>query len=271
VLLNVEGLEVEYPTDREVVHAVRGVSLSLAQGEILGIVGESGSGKSATVSAIARLLPPPGRIVGGKVEVNGVDLRGRSERQLRRIRGSVVGLVAQDSAGAMNPVMRVGEHVAEVLRMHQRLSRTEAWSVAVGLLAETGIHNADRRARDYPHQFSGGMQQRAMIAASMACEPQLLLADEPTTALDPTTEREILLLLRRMCLEKGSGLIIVTHDLRIAAAMCDRVAVMKSGVVVEEGRAKTILNTPGHPYTQTLVRAVAMDLDPSPVRGDDAR
>lgn len=261
-LLRVEDLRVSFPLDLLTVEAVRGVSLSVHSGQIVGVVGGSGSGKSSLLSSISQLLLPPGRISGGQIWLGSQNLTELDEPQLRRIRGRQIGMVFQDPAGALNPAMRVGEHIAEVLRVHQGLSRAVAWRRAIELLSSVDIHDAERRARSFPHQFSGGMQQRVLIAAALATEPSLLLADEPTTALDPTTELGILRLLKDLCLKRELAILVVTHDLRIAAAVCDWVAVMHEGLIVEAGTASDLWSHSKHWYTKSLLEAVEFQTGP---------
>lgn len=255
-LLRVEDLRVSFPLDVTTVEAVRGVSLSMQRGEIVGVVGGSGSGKSSLLSSIPQLLLPPGRISGGQIWLGSQNLTELDEEQLRHVRGTQIGMVFQDPAGALNPAMRVGEHIAEILRVHQALSRAAAWRRAIDLLASVEIHDPERRARSFPHQFSGGMQQRVLIATALATEPSVLLADEPTTALDPTTELGILRLLRNICLRRALAILVVTHDLRIAAAVCDWVAVMHEGLIVEEGTPEDLWSHSKHWYTRSLLDAV---------------
>jgi peptide/nickel transport system ATP-binding protein len=257
-LLRVEDLRVSFPLDVTTVEAVRGVSLSMLSGEIVGVVGGSGSGKSSLLSSIPQLLLPPGRISGGQIWLGSQNLTDLDEAQLRHVRGTQIGMVFQDPGGALNPAMRVGEHIAEVLRVHQGLSRGTAWRRAIELLASVDIHDPERRARSFPHQFSGGMQQRVLIAAALATEPSVLLADEPTTALDPTTELGILRLLRNLCVRRALGILVVTHDLRIAAAVCDWVAVMHEGLIVEEGTPNDLWSHSKHWYTRSLLEAVEL-------------
>jgi peptide/nickel transport system ATP-binding protein len=235
--------------------AVDDVSLQLAAGETLGVVGESGSGKSVTAFSILRLLQPPGRITGGKVIFEGRDLLTLSEAEMRDVRGARISLIFQEPMTALNPVMRVGDQIAEALTVHGR-GRSEAWARAVELLDAVQIPDAARRARDYPHQLSGGMRQRAMIAIALACHPPLVIADEPTTALDVTIQAQVLDLLRELKARFNLALLLITHDFGVIAEMADRVAVMYRGRVVEEGPVRQILRAPAHEYTQGLLAAV---------------
>jgi peptide/nickel transport system ATP-binding protein len=237
--------------------AVRGVSFTLGRGRMLGLVGESGSGKSLTALSILRLLPEPQvRITRGRVLLNGVDLVRASERTLCDLRGRVLGAIFQEPSTALNPVMKVGTQVGEALRVHEGLSRAAALRRAVELLAMTGIPSPEERADAYPHQLSGGMKQRAMIALALACRPSLLLADEPTTALDVTVQAEILALLNRLRRELGMAILLITHDLGVVAETCDDVAVLYAGRIVEQAPAATLFAGPRHPYTAGLLRAL---------------
>jgi ABC-type dipeptide/oligopeptide/nickel transport system ATPase component len=251
-LLDVQHLTVTFGGSAP---AVDDVSLQLAAGETLGVVGESGSGKSVTAFSILRLLQPPGRITGGRVLFEGRDLLTLSETEMRGVRGARISLIFQEPMTALNPVMRVGDQIAEALTVHGR-SRSEAWARSVELLDAVKIPDASRRARDYPHQLSGGMRQRAMIAIALACHPPLVIADEPTTALDVTIQAQVLDLLRELKSRFNLALLLITHDFGVIAEMADRVAVMYRGRVVEEGPVRQILRAPVHDYTQGLLAAV---------------
>jgi ABC-type dipeptide/oligopeptide/nickel transport system ATPase component len=235
--------------------AVDDVSLQVAAGETLGVVGESGSGKSVTAFSILRLLQPPGRITGGRVLFEGHDLLTLSEAEMRAVRGARISLIFQEPMTALNPVMRVGDQIAEALTVHGR-SKAEANARAVELLEAVKIPDAARRARDYPHQLSGGMRQRAMIAIALACHPPLVIADEPTTALDVTIQAQVLELLRELKSRFNLALLLITHDFGVIAEMADRVAVMHRGRLVENGPVRQILRAPAHAYTQALLAAV---------------
>jgi len=256
-LLQVEGLRVVFgPPGREQV-AVDGVSLSLAAGEVLGIVGESGCGKSLTALSLLRLVPdPPGRIAGGRILLRGQDLAHLSNTAMNRIRGKEISMIFQEPMTALNPVFRVGEQIAETLRVHDGLGRGEARDRALQLLARVGIGNPGQRLDQYPHELSGGMRQRVMIAIALACRPRILIADEPTTALDVTIQAQILLLLRDLQRELGMAVILITHDLGVIAQIVDRVAVMYAGRIVEEGGVNDVFENPSHPYTRLLLQSI---------------
>jgi oligopeptide/dipeptide ABC transporter ATP-binding protein len=238
------------------VHAVNGVSFDIAAGETLGIVGESGCGKSVTSLAILGILPRAGRVTGGRAVFEGEDLIGRPDRELRKIRGKEIAMIFQDPMTSLNPVLTVGRQIRESIETHFDLDRKEAEKRVVELLDQVGIPEAKRRARDYPHQFSGGMRQRAMIAMALACEPKLLIADEPTTALDVTIQAQILDLLRALVAERDTALVMITHDLGVVAGMCERVHVMYGGMVMETGPAEDVFRSPRHPYTLGLLQSV---------------
>jgi oligopeptide/dipeptide ABC transporter ATP-binding protein len=255
-LLSVEDLRVEFWTRRGTVHAVNGVSFDIEAGETLGIVGESGCGKSVTSLAILGILPRAGRVTGGRAMFEGEDLIGRPDRELRKIRGKDVAMIFQDPMTSLNPVLTVGRQIRESIETHFDLDRKQAEKRVVELLDQVGIPEAKRRARDYPHQFSGGMRQRAMIAMALACEPKLLIADEPTTALDVTIQAQILDLLRALVAERDTALVMITHDLGVVAGMCERVHVMYGGMVMETGPAEDVFRSPRHPYTLGLLQSV---------------
>jgi peptide/nickel transport system ATP-binding protein len=258
-VLAVEALRTHFDTRHGVVRAVDGVSFNLARGEILALVGESGSGKSATALSIMRLLHRgAGRIVGGRVQLSGrdgsrVDLVRLADAPMRAIRGREIAMIFQDPMSSLNPVLTLGEQIAETIVQHRRVPHREAWREAVALLGDVGIPAAGQRARDYPHQLSGGMRQRAMIAIALACAPQVLIADEPTTALDVTIQAQIVALLERLCRQRRVGVIFISHDLRLVADIADRIAVMYCGEIVEEGPTAAVLGQPRHPYTMALL------------------
>ena len=254
-LLDVQNLTVTFPGARGGVTAVDNVSFTMTPGETLGLVGESGSGKSVTAFAILRLLQPPGRVTGGRVLFEGRDLLTLSEREMREVRGARISLIFQEPMTALNPVMRVGEQIGEALTVHGS-SRAEAQARAVELLEAVKIPDAAKRARDYPHQLSGGMRQRVMIAIALACRPPLIIADEPTTALDVTIQAQVLELLRELKAQFNLALLLITHDFGVIAEMADRVAVMYKGKLVEEGPVRQILRAPTHEYTKSLLAAV---------------
>ncbi|HXH25726.1 MAG TPA: ABC transporter ATP-binding protein [Vicinamibacterales bacterium] len=256
MLLDVQNLTVVFPGPRATVTAVDDVSFQIAAGETLGLVGESGSGKSMTAFAILRLLPPSGRVTGGRVVFEGRDLLALPEREMREVRGQRISLIFQEPMTALNPVMRVGDQIAEALTVHGLATRAEARARAVELLEAVRIPDAARRARDYPHQLSGGMRQRVMIAIALACHPPLVIADEPTTALDVTIQAQVLDLMRELKARYNLALLLITHDFGIIAEMADRVAVMYRGRLVEQGPVRQILREPQHDYTKTLLAAV---------------
>ena len=255
-LLSVEGLTTTFPTAAGPLAAAREVSFSIGRGETLGLVGESGSGKSVTAFSIIRLVPPPGRITAGRIEFEGRDLLSLRDDEIRQVRGAGIGFVFQEPMAALNPVMRVGAHIAEALRAHGLASRADARSRAIDLLRAVRIADAERRVDDYPHQLSGGMRQRVMIAIALACRPPLVIADEPTTALDVTVQAQILDLLRDMKREFGISLLLITHDLGVIAETADRVAIMYAGRIVEQGPVRDIFRSPAHPYTRGLLASI---------------
>ncbi len=255
-LLEVRDLHTEFPSDEGVVRAVDGVSFHLDRGEVLGIVGESGSGKSVTVMSVMRLIRPPGRISGGQVWFSGRDLTTLSQREMEGIRGEQIAMIFQDPMTSMNPVFRTGWQVGEPLRLHKKLRRRRALEQAIGMLGRVGIPEARKRASMYPHEFSGGMRQRAMIAMGLTTAPAVLIADEPTTALDVTIQAQILELLREINQQFGTATIFITHNLGVVAGMCDRVMVMYGGHVVEEGPTDEVFAHPRHPYTWSLLRTI---------------
>jgi len=255
-LLSVSDLEVRFWTGRGIVHAVNGISFDISPGETLGIVGESGCGKSVTSLALMGILPRAGRATKGEALFEGRDLLKLSDDELRRIRGREIGMIFQDPMTSLNPVLTVGRQIREALQTHFDLDRKEANGRAAELLDQVGIPSAAARLKDYPHQFSGGMRQRAMIAMSLACEPKLLIADEPTTALDVTIQAQILDLLRKLVAERDTALILITHDLGVVAGMCERVNVMYAGMFMETGSAEQLFERPRHPYTLGLLQSV---------------
>ena len=254
-LLDVQQLTVTFDAARRT-RVVDEVSFTMAAGETLGLVGESGSGKSVTAFSRLRLLQPPGQIVGGRILFEGHDLLSLSERDMRAVRGARISLIFQEPMTALNPVMRVGDQIAEALTAHNMASRSEARNRAIGLLDAVRIPDPARRVRDYPHQLSGGMRQRVMIAIALACRPSLVIADEPTTALDMTIQAQMLELIRQLQSEFGLALLLITHDFGVVAEMADRVAVMRAGRIVETGPVRQILRAPSHEYTRQLLAAV---------------
>ena len=257
ILLSVRDLRTYFYTRAGVVKAVDGVSFDLRRGEVLGIVGESGSGKSVTALSIMRLIPdPPGRIVSGSITYEGRDLVTLPERELRRLRGNDIGMIFQDPMTALNPVFTIGYQLTETLRVHQGLRGRRAQYRAAELLARVGIPEPARRLKDYPHSFSGGMRQRVMIAMALACNPKLIIADEPTTALDVTIQAQILDLLRGLRQDFATAILLITHDLGVVASLCDRVVVMYGGKVLETGTALETFKSPVQPYTRGLLESI---------------
>ncbi|MGI8830995.1 MAG: ABC transporter ATP-binding protein [Candidatus Limnocylindria bacterium] len=256
-LLSVRDLEVTFGSGDRMVHAVNGISYDLAPGETLGIVGESGCGKSVSSLAIMRLLPKPAaRVRSGSVILEGQDLLDLSDEEMRRIRGDQMAMIFQDPMTSLNPVLPIERQLTEVLETHRKLKRSGAVDRAVELLELVGIPAAKNRLRDYPHQFSGGMRQRVMIAIALACDPQLLIADEPTTALDVTIQAQILELMRTAVTERGTALILITHDLGVVAGMAQRINVMYAGHIVERATTGELYGRPRHPYTVGLLRSI---------------
>ena len=259
-LLDIRGLVTEFGPGPDhhgrPLRAVDGVSFHIDRGETLGLVGESGCGKSVTALSIIRLVQPPGRVTAGTVRFEGRDLAMLSERELQRVRGARIGFVFQEPMTALNPVFTIGDQIAESLIVHRLCTAAEARARAVTLLEAVRIPDAARRVHDYPHQLSGGMRQRALIAAAIACQPSLLIADEPTTALDVTIQAEILDVLREMRERLGLALLLITHDLGVVAQLADRVAVMYAGRIVEQGPARDVLAAPAHPYTRGLMASL---------------
>jgi oligopeptide/dipeptide ABC transporter ATP-binding protein len=255
-LLDVRDLTTVFPLEGGVARAVDGISFTLERGRVLGLVGESGSGKSVTALSLMRLVPPPGKIVAGRVLLDGRDLLALPEREMREVRGAGLAMIFQEPMTALNPVLTVGSQIAEAVALHRRVRRREAWEAAVALLGEVGIPEPERRAQDYPHQLSGGMRQRVMIAMAISCEPRVLIADEPTTALDVTIQAEILELLRALRARRGMALLLITHDLGVVAEQADAVAIMYAGRIVERAATLDIFERPLHPYTQALLHSM---------------
>ena len=257
-LLEIENLSTHYVSARgtRVVRAVEGVTLSINAHETLGIVGESGSGKSTLALSIVRLLPPSARITSGKLRFKGEDLLEKPEAEMRRVRGSQIAMILQDPMASLNPLFTVGDQVSEPIRVHEGLNRTSAWRRAFDLLKAVRIASPGTRLKQYPHEMSGGMRQRIVGAIGISCEPRLLIADEPTTSLDLTIQAQYLNLLRELQQTHGLALIFITHNLGIVAKMCDRLAVMYAGRVVETGPVRQIFDAPAHPYTQALLNSI---------------
>jgi peptide/nickel transport system ATP-binding protein len=263
LLLDVQDLRVEFPTLRGVVHALQGVNFQLSRRETLGLAGETGCGKSVTAMAILRLISHPGRIAGGRILFEGRDLLQASEAEMREIRGSQISMIMQEPKMSLNPVIRVGDQVAETLLIHDRsLGRKAARGRAVEMLASLGIPDPPRVARRYPHELSGGMAQRVMIAMMLVTRPKLLIADEPTSALDVTIQAQILELMKALMREINTAVLLITHDLGVMAETCQRVAVMYAGSIVEQGPVRAVLKQPQHPYTQGLLKTIPNDVAP---------
>jgi oligopeptide/dipeptide ABC transporter ATP-binding protein len=255
-ILEIRDLHTEFKVHGGVVHAVDGVNLTIPQGKTVGLVGESGSGKSITALSIMRLLEKNGRISGGEILFHGTNLLELPDEEMRDIRGNDISQIFQEPMTALNPVYPVGEQIAEAVRLHQKVDQTQAWERAVEMLRLVGISDPGRRAREYPHELSGGMRQRVMIAMALSCNPELLIADEPTTALDVTIQAQILELMRELRERTGAAILLITHDLGVVAEMCDEVAVMYAGRIVEQASTRAIFGSPKHPYTQGLLSSI---------------
>ena len=267
-LLEVEGLEVEFGTRQGVARVLDGIALSLEAGQTLGIVGESGCGKSMTALSIMRLVPvPPGRIGAGSVRLKGEDLLQVSEKRMREVRGKDISMIFQEPMTSLNPVYSIGDQIAETVRLHEGLGRRDSLDRAVEMLKAVHIPAAERRVREFPHQMSGGMRQRVMIAMALACRPSVLIADEPTTALDVTVQAQVFDLLKELQEKTGTAIILISHDMGVIAEMADRVMVMYAGRIFEEASTDEILESPKHPYTQGLIACVPhMEEEPPPER-----
>ena len=255
-LLQVKNLVVEFPGRRGTLRALDDISFDIAPGEILGVVGESGAGKSLTGAAIIGLLEPPGRVASGQILLEGRRIDNLPYDQMRQIRGRKIGAIFQDPLTSLNPLYSVGRQLTETIRAHLPVSKEEALRRAIGLLEDTGIPAAAERIDHFPHQFSGGMRQRVVIALALAAEPKLIVADEPTTALDVSIQAQIIQLLRRVCKDRGAAVMLITHDMGVIAETCDRVAVMYAGRIAEIGPVHEVINHPAHPYTAGLMAAI---------------
>lgn len=255
-LLCVKNLVVEFPNRRGTLRAIDGISFDIAPGEILGVVGESGAGKSLTGASIIGLLEPPGRIASGEVLLEGQRIDNLTNDQLRHIRGRKIGAIFQDPLTSLNPLYSVGKQLTETIQAHLPVSNAEARRRAIDLLKDTGIPAAEQRIDHYPHQFSGGMRQRVVIALALAAEPKLIVADEPTTALDVSIQAQIIGLLKNICKNRGAAVMLITHDMGVIAETCDRVAVMYAGRIVEIGPVHEVINQPAHPYTAGLMASI---------------
>ena len=267
LMLDIKDLTIYYETDSGVVHAVEGLNLQLGRGESLGLVGETGAGKTTTALGVMRLIPtPPGKIKSGQIIFNGENLLDKSEHEMRKIRGEKIAMIFQDPMTSLNPVMTVDKQIAEMIKLHKNVSESEALKLAGDMLELVGIKR--ERAKDYPHQFSGGMKQRVVIAIALACDPELLIADEPTTALDVTIQAQVLELMKELKTKFSASMILITHDLGVVAEICDKVAIMYAGRVVEYADKESLYLNPIHPYTNGLFRSVPAideDVDELPV------
>ena len=255
-LLEIKNLQTHFPTRSGIVKAVDDVSFHINEGELLGLVGESGSGKSITALSIMRLISAPGRIVGGEIRFKDEELTKASESRMRELRGNDIAMIFQDPMTSLNPVYTIGDQISEALRLHQNLNKADASDAAIAALREVAMPSPERRIKDYPHQLSGGMRQRVMIAMALACNPELLIADEPTTALDVTIQAQILELLDELRRTRKLAVLLITHDLGVVAEVADRVCVMYTGKIVEQSTSEELFETPKHPYTQGLLRSV---------------
>ena len=255
-LLSIRNLQVEFPVRGTLARAVDDVSFDLAAGEVLGVVGESGSGKSVTALSVLRLVPEPPARISGQVLLEGRDLRGLPEREMRAVRGGRIAMVFQDPLSALNPVMTIGSQVAEAVALHNQVSRKAAWDRAVEMLSRVRLPDAANRAHAYPHQISGGQRQRVMIAMAFACDPEVVIADEPTTALDVTVQRQVLELMLDLRRERQTAIVLITHDLGVVAETADRVQVMYAGKIVETAPVTELFDHPTHPYTRALLESV---------------
>jgi peptide/nickel transport system ATP-binding protein len=255
-VLSVRDLKVGFPTRRGILTAVDGVSFDIAAGEVLGVVGESGAGKSLTGAAVIGLIEPPGRILGGTVHLGGARIDNLPAEAMRKVRGKRIGMVFQDPLTSLNPLYRIGDQIVETIRTHTRVAEREARERAIALLQEVGIQGARARIDSYPHEFSGGMRQRVVLALALCAEPDLLIADEPTTALDVSIQAQIIALLKRLCRERGTAVMLITHDMGVIAETADRVAVMYAGRIAEIGPVRDVVQRPHHPYTRGLMGAI---------------
>lgn len=255
-ILEMKQMRTSFQTGKGRIEAVRGIDLCVKEGEILGIVGESGSGKSVAMKSVMGLLPNYGRVEAERILYKGEDLTKKTEKELQGYRGKEMAMIFQDPMTAMNPLRKVGSHLTEVIRRHKKCTMAEAQKIGADMLRRVGIPSPEERMKQYPHEFSGGMRQRALIAMALSCEPSLLIADEPTTALDVTIQAQILDLLKKLHAEKGMAVVLISHDMGVMASMCGRIAVMYGGIIVEEGRTDEIFYEPKHPYTRALLKSI---------------
>ncbi|WP_315737200.1 ABC transporter ATP-binding protein [Bradyrhizobium sp. SZCCHNR1093] len=255
-VLSVRNLQVEFATRRGTLRAIDGVSYDIAKGEVLGVVGESGAGKSVTGLAVIGLIDPPGRISGGEIQLSGLRVDNLPPEEMRKVRGKRIGMIFQDPLTSLNPLYRVGDQIIETIRTHTNLTEQQARKRAIDLLAEVGISAPEKRIDGYPHEFSGGMRQRVVIALALCAEPELIIADEPTTALDVSVQAQIISLIKRLGRDHGTAVMLVTHDMGVIAETCDRVAVMYAGRVAEIGPVQEVINNPLHPYAKGLMGAI---------------
>jgi peptide/nickel transport system ATP-binding protein len=264
--LSVRDLVIGFPTRRGLLTAVDGISFDIAPGEVLGVVGESGAGKSLTGAAVIGLLEPPGRIVSGTVHLKGRRIDDLEPEAMRQVRGRRIGMVFQDPLTSLNPLYRIGEQIVETIRTHASVSAATAWERAIALLQEVGIQGARARINAYPHEFSGGMRQRVVLALALCAEPDLLIADEPTTALDVSIQAQIIALIKRLCRQRGTAVMLITHDMGVIAETADRVAVMYAGRIAEVGPVRDVVRQPHHPYTKGLMGAIPSAETPATAR-----
>jgi peptide/nickel transport system ATP-binding protein len=255
-VLSVRNLQVEFASRRGLLRAIDGVSFDIAKGEVLGVVGESGAGKSVTGLAVIGLIDPPGRISGGEIQISGLRIDNLPPEEMRKIRGKRIGMIFQDPLTSLNPLYRVGDQIIETIRTHTNLTDQQARKRAIDLLAEVGISAPEKRIDGYPHEFSGGMRQRVVIALALCAEPELIIADEPTTALDVSVQAQIISLIKRLGRDHGTAVMLVTHDMGVIAETCDRVAVMYAGRVAEIGPVQEVIRNPLHPYAKGLMGAI---------------
>ncbi len=255
-ILDVKQMRTSFKTNKGQVEAIRGIDLHVNEGEILGIVGESGSGKSVTMKSVMGLLPSYAKVESDGIIYKGVNLTELSEKELQKYRGKEMAMIFQDPMTALNPLRKVGYHLVQVIQRYKKCSKAEAEKIGIEMLAQVGIPTPEARMKQYPHEFSGGMRQRALIAMALSCEPSLLIADEPTTALDVTIQAQILELLKKIHDERNMSIVIISHDMGVMANMCDRIAVMYGGIIVEEGTVDEIFYTPKHPYTKALLKSI---------------